>query len=150
MISNPRSAASRRGKWRGPFVASLALAVLAMPACIASSVVAHPVALGSDSGRIVTQAAKAQLVDGSIVTLPQGFHIDGNQLVGSGWRFTPTLHDSVQFSAIPRDSVAGVVTFGTAIDAAKSVGMSAAAVVTIAFLLGIALVATCAYTRCLN
>lgn len=149
MIIDPRSVHRGRQR-RGVLAASPVFAALAMPACVASTVVAHPVALGTDSARVVTQAAKAQLVDGSIVTLPEGFRVDGGQLVGSGWRFAPTLRDSVRFSAIPTDSIAGVVTFRTSVDPAKSVGMSAAAAVMLAFALAIASIAGCAATSCLS
>ena len=135
---------------RSALATSLTVAVLTTPACVASTVVAHRISLGSDSARVVTQAAKAQLIDGSIVTLPEGFHIDGNQLVGSGWRFTPTLRDSVQISAIATDSIASVVTFQTSVDAAKSVGMTAAAAVMLAFALAIAFIAGCAASSCLK
>jgi len=146
---DPRSVYLGRHR-HGALAAILGCVVFATPACVASTVVAHPVALGTDSARVVTRAAKAQLVDGSIVTLPQGFRVDEGHLVGSGWRFAPTLRDSVPFSAISTDSITGVVTFRTAIDPAKSVGMSAAAGVTLAFLLGIAFVAACAATSCLR
>jgi len=149
VITDARSAAGRRHR-RGAVAMSLTLAVLMTAACVASSVVTHPVTLGSDSARVVTEAARAQLIDGSTVTLPEGFRVEGNQLVGSGWRFAPTGRDSVQVSAIPRDSVASVVAYGTAIDPAKSVGMSVAAAVTLAFLLAIAFIAGCAATSCLK
>ena len=136
--------------WRRGVAASLAFVVAATPACVAATVAAHPVTLGSDSAQVVRQRAKAQLIDGSIVTLPQGFRVEGSQLVGSGWRFAPTLHDSVHVSAIPRDSVAGVVTYGMSINAAKSVGMSAVAAVMLAFALVAVYVAGCVATSCLR
>lgn len=135
---------------RRAFAATMAFVVLATPACVASTVVARRVAFGTDSARVVTEAAKAQLLDGSIVTLPDGFRVDGSQLVGSGWRFAATLRDSVRVSAIPTDSIAGLVTFRTTVDPAKSVGMSAAAAVMLAFGLAIAFVAGCAATSCLR
>jgi hypothetical protein len=99
---------------------------------------------------VVTQPAKAQLVDGSIVIFRQGFRVHDGQLRGAGWRYDPTLRDSVSVSVVPVDSVAGAVAFKTGYDPAKSLGMSAAAGVTLFFALGIAFVATCVATSCLK
>ena len=130
--------------------AGLTLAILAVPACVATTVLARRVALTSDSDRVVTQPAKAQLVDGSIVIFRDGFHVEESHLVGNGWRYDPALRDSVSISSIPVDSVAGVVAFRTGYDPAKSLGMSVAAGVALVFGLAIAFFAGCAATRCLR
>lgn len=127
-----------------------AAVALAVSGCVATTVAARDVNLGSDSDRVVTQPAKAQLLDGSIVIFRDGFRKEGGQLRGTGWRYDPTLRDSVAVSAIPVDSVAGVVAFRTGYDPAKSLGMTAAAGVTLAFVLGIAFIATCYATSCLR
>ena len=127
-----------------------AAVALAVYGCVATTVGARDVKLGSDSDRVVTQPAKAQLLDGSIVIFRDGFRNEGGQLRGAGWRYDPTLRDSVGVSAIPVESVAGVVAFRTGYDPAKSLGMTAAAGVTLFFVLGVAFFAGCAATSCLR
>jgi hypothetical protein len=128
---------------------SAALAI-AICGCVATTVAARDVNLRSDSDRVVTQPAKAQLRDGSIVIFRDGFRNEVGQLRGTGWRYDPTLRDSVAVSAIPVDSVAGVVAFRTGYDPAQSLGMTAAASVSLVFVLGIAFVAACYATSCLR
>lgn len=136
--------------YRRTAIAGLTLVILVLPACIATTVAARRITLGSDSGRVVTQPSKAQLVDGSIVLFREGFRVEGREVLGTGWRYDPTLRDSVSVSGLPMDSVAGVVAFGTSYDAAKSVGMSVAAGIGLLFALAIAFIAGCAATKCLR
>jgi len=127
-----------------------AVVALAVSGCVATTVAARDVNLRSDNDRVVTQPAKAQLLDGSIVIFRDGFRNEGGQLRGTGWRYDPTLRDSVKVSAVPVDSIAGVVAFQTGYDPAKSLGMTAAASVTLVLVLGIVYVAGCYATRCLR
>jgi hypothetical protein len=141
---------ARRFCSRRALASAVALALLALPACVASTIVGRRVSLGSDSGRVVTDAAKAQLVDGSIVTFPSGFRFEGRRVVGAGWRYDATLSDSARVSTIAADSVAGIFAYRTAYDPAKSVGMTAGAGVIAFFGLLLALVAGCAVTSCMR
>jgi hypothetical protein len=141
---------ARKFRRRRALAPVIALALFALPACVASTIVGRRFSLGSDSGRVVTDAAKAQLVDGSIVTFPNGFRIEQRRVVGAGWRYDATLRDSLQVSTIDADSVAGIVAFRTAYDPAKSVGMTAAAGVIAFFGLLLAAVAACAVTSCMR
>ena len=130
--------------------ATIAICLLAVQACVATTVTTRPIALGNDSARVVTQPARAQLLDSSIVVFHDGFRTDGGRLLGAGWRYKGTPQDSVSISAVPMDSVASVVTLETGYDTAKSLGMTAAAGVTLFFLLAIAFIAGCAATSCLR
>jgi hypothetical protein len=135
---------------RPSLVLAAALVVLGASACVARGVVAGRVALGSDAPRAIQSAAKAQLIDGSLVTFPDGFRVDSGRVVGDGWRYGLTLHDSVRVTSIAVDSVAGMVAFRTAYDPAKSVGMTVAAAVTTFFALAIAAIVGCVATSCLR
>jgi hypothetical protein len=135
---------------RRALASAFALALLALPGCVASTIVARRVSLGGDSAGVVTDAAKAQLVDGSIVTFPTGFRVEERRILGAGWRYDATLRDSVRVSTINADSVAGIVAFRTAYDPAKSVGMTAAGAVIAFFGLLLAFVAACAVTSCMR
>jgi hypothetical protein len=123
-----------------------ALALLATDGCISGAFVASRV--GLDTARTVRHAAKAQLLDGSIVTFPDGARIDSGRLIGDGWRFGATFRDSVRVSGVSVDSVATLVAFRMVYDPAKSVGMTVAGAVA-GFLVALAaLYGLCAATEC--
>ena len=96
----------------------------------------------------LNRPAKAQLRDGSIVVFPTGFRRENHQMVGNGWRFSPTLRDSVAVTAVAGDSIAGIVAFRTAFDPAQSVGMSVAAAVSLVIAGFFALLILCSSGAC--
>jgi len=81
-------------------------------------------ATGSRAPRGVRSPAKAHLMDGSVVVLPEGFRIRSDSLVGPGTQFDATLSASSVFAAVPLDSVAGVEVFVEGVDPGATMGWS--------------------------
>jgi hypothetical protein len=124
------------------------IALLTTGGCISTAIVVSRV--GVDSARKLAYPSKAQLIDGSIVTFPDGARVDSGRVVGEGWRYGTTLHDSVRVISISADSVATLVAFRTAYDPAKSVGMTFAGAVATLLAGMAALFALCWATECLR
>src|SRR5687767_15272982 len=65
---------------------------------------------------VVSTPVRAYLLDGSIIVYPHGATIGNGTIGGAGWRFVPTLRDSVTAQPVPLDSVIGVETFERSIN----------------------------------
>jgi hypothetical protein len=131
----------------------LRLSVLALlvgsSACVATTVEARRLTV-RDTSFSLDAPARAQLTDGAIVVFSRGLRVEESRVIGEGWRYTPTLRDSVAVSSVPVDSVACLVAFRMAVDPAKSAAQSVATAVIASFLLLIGYYAACVASRCLR
>jgi hypothetical protein len=72
----------------------------------------------------VTTPVKAHLADGSIVVYWTGVDVTDSVLDGAGWRYTPTLQDSVRIRSVTLDSVIGLESFETGVDSGRTLAAS--------------------------
>jgi hypothetical protein len=123
-------------------------ALIANESCISVGVEAARLTIHGDTA--VAIPSKAQLTDGSIAVFARGLRVEDHRIVGDGWRFTPTIRDSVTVTSLAVDSVAGIVTFRRSVDAGRSIGTSAATTVLAFFGVIIGFIALCAASSCLR
>jgi hypothetical protein len=78
---------------------------------------------GSDSVQVRTPV-KAHLIDGATVVYPQGVLVLRNRLVGEGTWYDLTLKNPATIKALTLDSVVGLESYQTHIDAGSSIAIS--------------------------
>lgn len=134
---------------RTPLRRAVLALLLGSSACVATTVEARRLAI-RDTSFSLDAPARAQLTDGPIVVFSRGLRVEESRVMGEGWRYSPTIRDSVAVSSVPVDSVAGLVAFRMAVDPAKSAAQSVATAVTAFFLVLIGFYAVCVASRCLR
>jgi hypothetical protein len=77
----------------------------------------------ADSVQVRTPV-KAHLIDGSTVVYRKGVLVRGGRLTGRGMRYDLALRDSSGVTELPLDSVVGLETFRSQVDAGATVGAS--------------------------
>lgn len=119
--------------------ATLSLAAFLLIAGVSACIVSRGVEVTrltinrSDSTE-VRSPVRAHLVDGSTVAFSSGAVVAHNQVIGSGWRYPPTLSESTHVDMVPLDSVIGMEAFHTQYNSGRTVLYST--IVTTALLFG--------------
>src|SRR5688500_10616575 len=103
----------------------LLLAVVS--ACIARKVTVVEVERAADSVQVRTPV-KAHMLDGSTVVYRDGVLVARGRLTGPGTRYDLTLGNPTEVTALPLDSLVGLESFRTDVDAGATVSLSALAV----------------------
>lgn len=120
-------------------------AVPLVAGCVARTLTYQEVPASPETGT-VRAASRAHLVDGSMVVLRQGFTIQGDSLTGFGIRYGVTRRDSMPFTAVPLDSVAGIEAYEEGVNAPATVALSILG--TAAGVLGGAILAVAIFGSC--
>jgi hypothetical protein len=119
-------------------------------ACTATRTVPRSIGSAAHPPPVVSEPARAQLIDSSYVVFPEGFHVDGTRLIGDGWHHWPAFADSVRIASVAIDSVGGITTAHTEYDLPKSIAMTFGAVMIGVFAAVLALIGLCYASRCLE
>ena len=124
-------------------VGVLALAALPLvAACIVSGGVGVQPLDRARSGYSVVSPVKAHLTDGSTVVYPGGIIVENSRISPrNGGQRTGALGESISLLAVPLDSVVGLESFETKVDAAASVLLSTLGTVVSAGVLALGAVA---------
>lgn len=107
----------------------LCLTIVAAGCIISRGVTVEQFSPGASDVAQVKSPVKAHLSDGTIVVFESGVVVARNQLLGTGRRLTPLLADLGRTDSIPLDSVLGMETFRTKVNAGRTIAYSTLATV---------------------
>ena len=114
------------------FTPAALLVPLAVSACfIAHRVSVEEVSRTADSVRVRTPV-KAHLLDGSTVVYRDGVIVAAGRLTGAGTRYDLALANPTSVDELSLDSLVGIESFRTSVDAGATVGLSTLATVGVA------------------
>jgi len=106
--------------------------LVGLTACIISrGIHVDRVALPTTAGDtvVVRSAVKAHLIDGSTVLFRKGLEVSRDSAWGSGMRYGLTLRDSAPVDKLPLDSVVGMESYRTEVNAGRTIVYSIGATV---------------------
>ena len=107
----------------------LSLPLLAAGCIISRRIEVEALRPGTSDVAHVKSPVKAHLSDGSIVVFENGVLVARNQVLGTGRRLTPLLEEAGRMDSIPLDSVLGMETFRTEVNAGRTIAYSTLATV---------------------